>query len=156
MSSFPLGRIPALATALVLLAPTTRAQYDSPFMQEYRKLMVIKADDEMATLMRKNEASAILSIIDVCETIGKGSSDQLEAEVDALGRIWKKIYGTRFVEIDHAIQPKLGMAVLWNNLLEYGTPNQATRHAGEPVTQGHKVIITKCFRVFGDGPLYFS
>jgi prolyl 4-hydroxylase len=63
---------------------------------------------------------------------------------------------TRFVEIDHAIQPKVGMAVLWNNLHEDGRPNQATRHAGEPVTQGHKVIITKWFRVFGDGPLFFG
>jgi hypothetical protein len=93
-----------LALALLglpFLAPAARAQYESPFMQEFRKLMLIKADDEMAALMRKNEASAILSIIDVCEAIGKGSSDQLEAEAEALGRIWKKIYGTRFVEIQY-------------------------------------------------------
>jgi hypothetical protein len=101
MSPFPFGRVVALALGLPLLAPLASAQYDSPFMQEFRKLMAIKADDEMAVLMRKNEAAAILSIIDVCETIGKGSSDQLEAEIDALGRIWKKIYGTRFVEIQY-------------------------------------------------------
>jgi hypothetical protein len=101
MSPLLLGRVLALTIALALLAPASRAQYDSPFMQEFRKLMQIKADDEMAVLMRKNEVSAILSIIDVCETIGKGSSDQLEAEVEALGRIWKKLYGTRFVEIEY-------------------------------------------------------
>jgi hypothetical protein len=93
-------RAPVLL-GLALLAPAASAQYESPFMQEFRKLMQIKADDEMAALMRKNEASAILSIIDVCEAIGKGSSDQLEAEAEALGRIWKKIYGTRFVEIQY-------------------------------------------------------
>jgi prolyl 4-hydroxylase len=61
---------------------------------------------------------------------------------------------TRFTEINHAFQPKAGMAVLWNNLLADGSPNEATQHAGEPVTRGHKVIITKWFRRFGDGPLF--
>jgi prolyl 4-hydroxylase len=61
---------------------------------------------------------------------------------------------TRFTEIDHAVQPRLGMALLWNNLNADGSPNLATKHAGEPVTRGHKVIITKWFRVFGDGPLF--
>jgi prolyl 4-hydroxylase len=63
---------------------------------------------------------------------------------------------TRFTEIDYAVQPKLGMAVLWNNLHADGTPNVATQHAGEPVTRGHKTIITKWFRIFGDGPLFYE
>ena len=61
---------------------------------------------------------------------------------------------TRFTEIDHAVQPKTGMALFWDNLQADGTPNQATRHCGEPVTRGHKVIITKWFRVHGDGPVF--
>jgi prolyl 4-hydroxylase len=61
---------------------------------------------------------------------------------------------TRFTEIDYSVQPKLGMALFWNNLNADGSPNEATKHAGEPVTGGHKVIITKWFRVFGDGPLF--
>jgi prolyl 4-hydroxylase len=61
---------------------------------------------------------------------------------------------TRFTEIDHAISPRTGMAVLWNNLDARGLPNIATRHCGEPVTRGHKVIITKWFRVHGDGPVF--
>jgi len=101
MSPLLPGRVLALVLGFQLLVPVAHAQFESPFMQEFRKLMVIKADDEMAALMRKNEASAIISIIDVCETIGKGSSDQLEAEAEALGRIWKKLYGTRFVEIEY-------------------------------------------------------
>lgn len=60
---------------------------------------------------------------------------------------------TRFTEIGHSVQPKLGMALFWNNLFEDGSPNKATMHCGEPVTRGHKVIITKWFRVFGDGPV---
>ena len=60
---------------------------------------------------------------------------------------------TRFTEINHAVQPKTGMALIWNNLHADGSPNVATRHCGEPVTRGIKVIITKWFRVHGDGPV---
>ena len=63
---------------------------------------------------------------------------------------------TRFPLLDLVVQPKLGMALLWNNLREDGSPNRDTEHAGEPVTRGHKVIITKWFRVFGDGPVFFE
>jgi prolyl 4-hydroxylase len=61
---------------------------------------------------------------------------------------------TRFLNIDYAVQPKAGTALLWYNLNADGSPNQDTRHCGEPVTRGNKVIITKWFRVFGDGPLF--
>jgi prolyl 4-hydroxylase len=61
---------------------------------------------------------------------------------------------TRFTEIDYAVSPKAGMAVLWNNLLPDGTPNTATMHCGEPVLAGQKIIITKWFRIYGDGPLF--
>jgi len=54
---------------------------------------------------------------------------------------------TRFVEVDLTVKPKLGMAVLWNNLLPSGNPNYFTRHQGMPVTAGMKVIITKWFRM---------
>jgi len=62
---------------------------------------------------------------------------------------------TRFTEIGHAVTPKMGMALLWNNLLADGSPNLATMHCGEPVTRGHKVIITKWFRVLGEGPVFY-
>jgi prolyl 4-hydroxylase len=62
---------------------------------------------------------------------------------------------TRFTKLDFAVQPKAGMAVIWNNLKEDGSPNPATMHCGEPVTRGHKLIITKWFRMFGDGPLFY-
>jgi prolyl 4-hydroxylase len=61
---------------------------------------------------------------------------------------------TRFHKIDYAVQPKAGTALLWYNLNADGLPNQDTSHSGEPVTRGNKVIITKWFRVFGDGPLF--
>ena len=62
---------------------------------------------------------------------------------------------TRFRHLDLAIEPKAGMAVIWNNLTPDGTPNPCSMHAGEPVTRGHKVIITKWFRVHGHGPLFY-
>lgn len=63
---------------------------------------------------------------------------------------------TRFTELDLAITPKLGMALFWNNLNPDGSPNPATRHCGEPVISGFKVIITKWFRVFGHGPVFYE
>ncbi len=60
--------------------------------------------------------------------------------------------GTKFFAIDHTFVPKKGQAVIWNNLNPDGTPNAATLHSGEPVTSGHKIIITKWFRELGSGP----
>jgi prolyl 4-hydroxylase len=60
---------------------------------------------------------------------------------------------TRFTRVDRSIQPRTGMALFWNNLREDGAPNVDTEHSGEPVLRGHKMIITKWFRVHGDGPL---
>jgi prolyl 4-hydroxylase len=63
---------------------------------------------------------------------------------------------TRFVKHDLAVSPKAGMALLWNNLLPDGSPNHETMHCGEPVTSGYKVIITKWFRILGDGPQFYE
>jgi prolyl 4-hydroxylase len=60
---------------------------------------------------------------------------------------------TRFNQAGVAVQPRAGMALFWNNLNEDGSPNKAALHCGEPVTRGVKVIITKWFRVHGDGPV---
>jgi prolyl 4-hydroxylase len=62
--------------------------------------------------------------------------------------------GTRFTELGHTFQPKTGLAVLWNNLKSDGTPNTFTKHSGEPVLSGHKIIITKWFRAIGEGPVF--
>jgi prolyl 4-hydroxylase len=64
--------------------------------------------------------------------------------------------GTKFVSIDHTFQPKKGQAVIWNNLNPDGTPNAATLHSGEPVTAGHKIIITKWFRELGSGRMFYE
>jgi prolyl 4-hydroxylase len=64
--------------------------------------------------------------------------------------------GTRFTELDCTVQPRTGMALLWNNLHADGSLNLAMRHSGEPVLRGFKVIITKWFRVHGDGPLFYE
>jgi prolyl 4-hydroxylase len=61
---------------------------------------------------------------------------------------------TRFTKLDYAIEPKTGMALLWNNLRDDGSPNPDMQHCGEPVTRGCKIIITKWFRLNGDGPAY--
>jgi prolyl 4-hydroxylase len=61
---------------------------------------------------------------------------------------------TRFTRIDHAVSPKTGMALLWNNLKPDGSTNEYTMHCGEPVIRGHKIVITKWFRIHGHGPVF--
>jgi prolyl 4-hydroxylase len=64
--------------------------------------------------------------------------------------------GTHFFAIDRTFEPKRGQAVIWNNLYPDGQPNPDTLHAGMPVTQGHKIIITLWFRAMGKGPMFFE
>lgn len=61
--------------------------------------------------------------------------------------------GTHFPNLEHTFYPKIGRAVVWNNLYADGTPNRDTLHAGMPVEEGHKVIITKWFRERGRGKM---
>ena len=64
--------------------------------------------------------------------------------------------GTKFYSIDKTIEPKRGRAAIWNNLYPDGRPNPDTLHAGLPVEEGDKVIITKWFRVKGKGPVLYD
>ena len=64
--------------------------------------------------------------------------------------------GTKFFAIDKTFYPQKGRAVVWNNLYPDGTVNRDTLHAGLPVEEGHKVIITKWFREKGMGPMFFD
>ena len=63
--------------------------------------------------------------------------------------------GTRFWELEKTFLPRKGMAVIWNNLHQDGTPNPATLHSGQPVEAGQKIIITKWFRDRGTGPMFY-
>ncbi len=53
---------------------------------------------------------------------------------------------TSFPNVGLQIQPKKGCAVFFANTDRYGTPDQQTLHAGEPVETGTKVIATKWLR----------
>ena len=54
--------------------------------------------------------------------------------------------GTHFSAIDSIIMPKKGMAVVWNNRYPNGDVNPDSIHAGLPVEEGQKFVITKWFR----------
>ncbi|MBU3614812.1 tetratricopeptide repeat protein [Polynucleobacter sp. Latsch14-2] len=54
--------------------------------------------------------------------------------------------GTHFYAINKTIIPKRGMAVAWNSLYEDGAVNPDTLHAGLPIEEGQKYVITKWFR----------
>jgi prolyl 4-hydroxylase len=44
-----------------------------------------------------------------------------------------------------SFQPKMGTAIVWNNLNE-GSPNHYSSHQGMPILKGEKYIITKWFK----------
>jgi len=54
---------------------------------------------------------------------------------------------TEFPDLDFKIEPRVGRAVLWNNLYASGEGNYSTQHQSLPVTAGTKTIITKWYRV---------
>jgi prolyl 4-hydroxylase len=54
---------------------------------------------------------------------------------------------TEFPDLGMKVTPKMGRAVVWNNLRESGEGNDATKHQSLPVTGGTKTIITKWFRM---------
>jgi len=98
------SRIPFLAgllATLTALAPASLAQRESPFMEQFKKLMEVHAQDEMASLIKKNEPAAILAVIEICQAISDGSSDQLEEEIAALDKAWRKAYSSKFVDIQY-------------------------------------------------------
>lgn len=54
--------------------------------------------------------------------------------------------GTHFVNLGVNVEPKQGVLMVWNNANPDGSPNHDTLHAGEPVLQGTKYVITKWYR----------
>jgi len=63
---------------------------------------------------------------------------------------------TEFPDVGIKVQPRMGRAVVWNNLRDSGTGNDATRHQSLPVTAGTKTIITKWFRMPRAKPAAFA
>ena len=86
---------------LLALAGPAFAQRGSPFMEEFRKLIPTGNLDAMVELVKTNEQSAELAIVETCEAIGQESNDVLEEEVDALRKAWKKGYDSDFVDLEY-------------------------------------------------------
>lgn len=58
---------------------------------------------------------------------------------------------TAFTRVNKAFLPKRGTAVIWNSLTPEGKENIESMHWGKPIEKGFKVIITKWFRLKGQG-----
>ena len=53
---------------------------------------------------------------------------------------------TDFRKVDLMIPPQAGVLLVWNNMAPDGRPNKRTLHAGAPVTQGAKYVLTRWYR----------
>ncbi len=74
-------------------------------------------------------------------------------DVEEGGATWFPRAGVRF-------RPKKGLMLMWNNMMEDGTPNYDTLHEGMRVLEGTKYIVTKWFRenawIRGHVPTYYA
>jgi hypothetical protein len=96
-----LARLLAPLAVFALCAAPLAAQRRSPFMDEFRKLMQVHAKDEMAALLKKHEDEAILAAREIAVAMREGTSEELETELDALARAWKKAYDSEFVSLQY-------------------------------------------------------
>ena len=55
---------------------------------------------------------------------------------------------TAFTDLDLAVRPQLGSALVWYNLFANGTGDERTRHGGCPVLIGNKKIANKWIHHF--------
>lgn len=53
---------------------------------------------------------------------------------------------THFVDVGVRVTPKPGVLLVWNNALPDGSPNLNALHAGTPVVEGIKYVLTKWYR----------
>lgn len=53
---------------------------------------------------------------------------------------------THFTHAELSIEPKPGVLMIWNNATPEGEPNIDTMHAGTPVIEGAKYVLTKWYR----------
>lgn len=53
---------------------------------------------------------------------------------------------THFTEVGASIEPKPGVLLVWNNATPDGEPNFDTMHAGTPVIEGEKYVLTRWYR----------
>ena len=53
---------------------------------------------------------------------------------------------TDFPELGLSIKPQRGAMLTWNNMDRDGRPNPSTLHAGTPVIEGDKYIVTQWYR----------
>ena len=101
MHALLLRSLAAGLTVASLLPSPSFAQRDGPFMTEFRKLMQVQAWDEAGALIKKHEDEALITIRETLLAIRDGSNEQLETEIDALGKAWKKGYDSDFVSMEY-------------------------------------------------------
>ncbi len=53
---------------------------------------------------------------------------------------------TDFPKVGMAVPPHAGVLLVWNNMAADGRPNPRTLHAGTPVVQGVKYVVTRWYR----------
>ena len=95
--SHPFVGLVAAAALCGPLAPAGAAQHESEFMAEFRQALADKDSVAMERLVKEHEQAAVVAVIETCDRIAVGSSDQLEEEIDGLRRAWRATFDSQFV-----------------------------------------------------------
>ena len=129
---------------------------DDPFVGELQKriantLGIELSHAEVMQLQRYEPGEQFKGHTDYFEP---GSQEYAENALQSGNRTWtfmiylNEVSGggeTRFDALGVAFKARTGMAVIWNNHWA-GAPNPNSIHAGQPVNEGVKYVVTQWFR----------
>jgi hypothetical protein len=85
---------------LAFALPGFAAQEEDPFAvwkDQFERAMKINAKPEMARLVKQDDRMAVGWVLDTCERISEGSSEELETFIAALEEAWETSMKTKFV-----------------------------------------------------------
>jgi hypothetical protein len=98
--------LPAPAAPASSASASAFAAQDGPidrdkFLKDFRKAMEIKSKTEMANIVRRNQRTATIIIIEICEQIARETNERLETEIAALQDAWTDAFSSRFATITY-------------------------------------------------------
>ncbi len=79
------------------LQPLQKEELDrDAFMDRYRRALDARAESEIENLVRRNQGTATVLIIELCEANGREPSERLENEIEGLRKAWKIAFNSSF------------------------------------------------------------
>jgi hypothetical protein len=101
-----LGASPAEPLASPAAAAPLFDRYGD-FQKNFKSAQQVGAYEEMTKLVRANQDEAIRHVMELANVMAVKNSDELEAEFQALARVWKDVFKTEFVNKSYRYHSEL-------------------------------------------------